>query len=348
MSRQVTIKDIAKKLGIAASTVSRALQDKPNISEATKARVLALASELKYEPNKIAVSLKNSSTKTIGVIIPEIVHFFFSTVISGIEEVAYANGYTVLFCQSNESYDKEVKDTLALLAQRVDGLLVSHSRETRDFKYFMDVRSKQIPVVFFDRVPCKLPFSRVTIDDFKAGQQATQHLIEQGCRRIAHLAGSLHLQICQDRKEGYLAALREASIPIAPELVVDCNLGSESEGYTAVQKLLQSAQLPDGIFANNDRIAIGAMRAIKQAGFRIPQDVAIIGFSGWQFCELTEPQLSTIAQPGREMGKVAMAMLLEQFEKTSFYQPKHVVLQTRLIARSSSNRQTALERISIR
>jgi len=335
---QVTIKDIAKVLGVSVSTVSRALQGNPKISDATREKVISLAKELKYAPNKIALSLKNQKTKTIGVIIPDIIHHFFASVISGVEDVAYSNGYTVMFCQSNESYEKEALDTMALLSNSVDGLLVSHSRETTNFSHFEEVISRNIPIVFFDRVTADVPAPKVTIDDFSAAKEATQHLIDQSCKSIVHLAGSLNLQICQRRKLGFIAALKENNMPFSEDLIIDCFKGNQEMGYQSMVKLLQSGVQPDGVFANNDHVAYGAMEAIKEAGLHIPNDIAVIGFGNWNFSSLIDPQLSSVDQQGVEMGRIAMRTLLNQVEDVQDENAKDIsiIIPSSFIARGSS------------
>lgn len=338
---QATIKDIAQQLNISPSTVSRALNNNPLISTKTKEKVIALAKRLKYQPNKIALGLKNQSTKTIGVIIPEIVHFFFSTIISGIEEVAYDRGYTVMFCQSNESYEKELLDTKALLSHRVDGILASHSRETSNFAHFQEVKTRGIPLVFFDRIPKDIVAPKVGIDDFAAAKSATQHLIEQGCTRIAHIAGPLALEIGQKRLEGYQSALTDHQLDPSDDLIIEALAGSKEEGYRCMKSLLakNQNQIPDGLFANNDISAIGAIMAIKEAGLKVPEDVAVVGFSNWQFCSLIEPQLSSIGQPGLEMGRLAANILIDLLEGQTVERiNKLKVLPTKLVIRASSKR----------
>lgn len=337
---QVTIKDIAKALGVSISTVSRALQGNPKISDATRKKVIQLAKQLNYAPNKFALSLKNHNSKTIGVIIPEVVHFFFASVISGIEEVAYANGYTVMFCQSNESYKKEALDTMALLSHRVDGLLVSHSRETTQFDHFQEVALRNVPIVFFDRVSTKIIAPKITIDDYEASKQATQHLIDQNCKRIVHLAGSLNLQICQRRKDGFVAALAENNIPFSDDLIIDCFKGTREMGFNSMQKLLQSPNRPDGVFANNDLVACGAMEAIKAAKIKIPEEIAVVGFGNWNFTSLIDPKLSSVDQNGIEMGRVAMRTLLDRIEgRLNGLDECLKVIPSAFIVRSSSDRE---------
>ena len=335
-SNQITIKDIANELNISASTVSRALNDHPYINSITKKEVVALAEKLNYTPNSIATSLRSQKTNTIGVIIPEIVHFFFSTVIAGIEEVAHSAGYTILCCQSKESYEREVLDTKALMTHRVDGMLVSFSQETTNFDHYKEVENKNIPIVFFDRIIKEMDASNVIVADYEGARKATEHLLDQGCLRIAHLAGPQHLNISKERLKGYLDVLKEHNLKPEEGYMQECG-GSEEEGYTCTTKLLKLANPPDGVFANSDMVALGAMKAIKELGLKIPEDVAIIGFSNWQFSELIEPQLSTVSQPGFEIGRTAMLLLLDELNsKDKIVHHKTEVLPAELIIRESS------------
>ena len=223
---QVTIKDIARELGISPSTVSRALKDHPDISPQTKKAVNELAEKLNYQPNIVALSLRQSKTNTLGVIIPELVHFFFSTVISGIEDVAYSAGYNVIITQSNESLQREKTDIKALFNSRVDGMLISVSRETNTFEHIEGILAKGVPMVFFDRVYENANSSMVIVDDLSGAKEATHHLIDQGCKRIAHLEGPPNLGITKQRLEGYIQALNDANIPINQELIVSCPAGN--------------------------------------------------------------------------------------------------------------------------
>ena len=266
---QVTIKDIARELGISPSTVSRALKDHPDISPETKRLVNELAEKLNYQPNIVALSLRQSKTNTIGVIIPEIVHFFFSTVISGIEDVAYSAGYNVILAQSNESQSREITDIKALFNSRVDGMLMSVSRETSNFDHIESILAKGVPIVFFDRVYKTEQASKIIVDDFTGAKEATLHLIDQGCKRIAHLEGPPNLEISKQRLEGYKEALKEHNIPFDKELVAICPSGTIEEGRSATEKLLSLKNKPDAIFATNDPAAMGAMQAIKEKGLKI-------------------------------------------------------------------------------
>lgn len=339
---QVTIKDIARELGISPSTVSRALKDHPDISPATKKAVNDLAEKLNYQPNIVALSLRQSKTNTLGVVIPEIVHFFFSTVISGIEDVAYSAGYNVILTQSNESLEREKTDIKALFNSRVDGMLISLSRETAAFDHIESMLNKGVPMVFFDRVYESENSSKVIVDDFSGAKEATLHLIDQGCKRIVHLEGPPNLGITKQRLEGYVEALKERNIPFDQNLVIPCPEASIDAGKVTTEKLLESmSPLPDGIFASSDPVAMGAMQVMRDKGIKIPQDIAVVGFSNWLFCEMTDPPLSTVDQPGFEMGQEATKLLIRQIEaktKGGDPQPETKVLKTRLIERKSSQK----------
>jgi len=273
-SNQITIKDIARILGISPSTVSRALKNHPDINSDTKKAVNDLAKELKYQPNAVALSLKNSRSNTIAVIIPEIVHFFFSSVISGIEDVASHKGYTVIICQSNERYLREVASVHTILSHRVEGVLVSLSKETTQFDHFLDLQQSGIPLVFFDRIAPEMDTDRVIIDDREAAYTATRHLIEIGRKRIAHFAGPQNLNIGKNRYQGYLQAHTEAGLPVDDRLLIQADTFEKAQ--LATIDMLNTGILPDGIFAVNDLTAIGAMKAIQKKGYKIPEDIAIV------------------------------------------------------------------------
>lgn len=337
---QVTIKDIARELGISPSTVSRALKDHPDISSETKKAVNALADKLNYQPNIVALSLRQKKTNTIGVVIPELVHFFFSTVISGIEDVAYEAGYSVIITQSNESFDREVTDLKALFNSRVDGMLLSISRETTNYDHIESILSKGVPIVFYDRMYNNPNTSKVIVDDYVGAKEAVAHLIDQGCKRVAHLQATPNLLISEDRLRGYKDALREANLPYQENFVLQCPSGTLEEAEKATRKLLALTPPPDAIFANNDMLAMGAMKAIKEKGLNIPGDVALMGFSNWFFSQLMDPPLSSVDQPGYEMGQEAARLLIRHIEMKDKDQgepqPETKVLKTRLIVRQSS------------
>lgn len=334
-SSQVTIKDIARTLGISASTVSRALKNHPDISEETKVAVNELAVRLKYQPNAVALSLRQSRSYTIGVIIPEIVHYFFSSVISGIEDVAYDAGFTVIICQSNEKYDREVANARMLLAHRVDGVLVSVSKETTDYSHLTMLQEGNIPLVFFDRIVPGIAADQVVIDDEEAAYKATMHLIKKGRKRLAHFAGPGNLLIGRDRKNGFLRALRESGLPADPELIIDAD--SFEKAHIAINRLLDAENLPDGIFTTNDLTAIGAIQALKKRGIRIPGQVAIVGFSDGHFSGITEPALTSVDQHGYEMGTIATRILLDRLvNPQENFVPQTKILIANLIVRGSS------------
>lgn len=334
-SNQITIKDIARILGISPSTVSRALKDHPDINSDTKKAVNELAAKLKYQPNAVALSLKNSRSNTIGVIIPEIVHYFFSSVISGIEDVASKKGFTVIICQSNESYDREVANARTLLSHRVDGILVSISKETYSFDHLTDLQDGGIPLVFFDRITPEINADQVIIDDMEASYKATRHLIEIGRKRIAHFAGPQSLIIGRDRLQGYMNALIEAGLPVDNRLIVEADTFEKAR--TAVDKMLDTGIVPDGVFAVNDLTAIGAMQTIQKKGYKIPEEIAVVGFSDGRFSGITDPNLSSVDQHGYEMGITAAEMLFQRIlSSEDKYVPEVKVLKADLIVRGSS------------
>lgn len=339
MKRQTTtIKDIARELGISPSTVSRALKDHFEISEETKKAVKRVAKELNYQPNSLALSLRYSKSNTIGVIVPEIVHFFFSTVISGIEDIAQSRGYNVIITQSNESVDREMMNLQTLFNNRVDGILVSLSRESYDYSHFDAMMQKGLPIVFFDRVAEALETSKVTVDDFLGGYQATWHLIEQGYARIAHLAGPKNLDITTERLKGFKKAHEEAGLPFDKTLIIYDKASDEKEAYNATLQLME-AKNPDALFASNDLAAMGSIKAAQKLGKHVPDDFGVVGFSNWHFTSLTNPSISTIEQPGFEMGQQATELLIKQIDaadkEVAF---ESIKLPTELLARGSSLR----------
>ena len=335
-SNQKTIKDIARKLNISPSTVSRALRNHPDISSRTKEQVISLAKELDYHPNSIAQSLQKRSTNTIGVIVPEIKYHFFSSVISGIEDVAYESGYIIMVCQSNESYERENINVRTLVSNRIAGLLISISQTTKNDEHFRILQRQGIPFVFFDRVCKNIETSKVVVDDHDGAFRAVEHLILSGYKKIAHLAGPRSISISQDRFQGYLSALKKYNIPFEDELVVYGGF-NEEDGIMGFQRLLQLDKKPDAIFAVNDPVAIGAFMQIKECGFKIPDDFALVGFSDNPVASLIDPPLTTVAQPKYKIGRIAATLLLEQIENTTDqYKPKVEVLKTQLIIRKST------------
>jgi LacI family transcriptional regulator len=313
-SAPVTIKDIARMLGISVSTVSRALKDHPDISADTKNKVTEIAGRLNYRPNALALGLKSSKSHTIGVIIPEIVHFFFSSVISGIEDLAYDEGYNVVVCQTNEMYERETMVARALLDHRVEGVLVSVAKTSMRFDHLTHFQDSGIPLVFFDRICPLIETDTVVVDDFKGALMATEHLIEIGCRNIVHLSAPENLLIGRFRKEGYCRALENHDIPVDPYNILLCDTAEKvAEKFC---RILTRIELPDGIYAVNDSTAIAAIQEIKKAGLRIPEDIAVVGFGDGPLATISSPTLTTVEQNGYDIGYEATRFLLDRIAKS--------------------------------
>ncbi|WP_431215461.1 LacI family DNA-binding transcriptional regulator [Puia sp. P3] len=307
---KVTILDIARELNITAATVSRALNDHPGIRESTKKAVRETATRLNYKHNKIASSLRLGRSSIIGVIIPSAEINFFGSVVHGIEKVAAENNYTVLIYQSNELYEHEKKGVQTFLQSRVDGVLASISKETINLDHYSEIRNRGIPLVLFDRTDDRLGVASVEVDDFAGAFQATSHLIDEGCRRVAHIAGQQHVNIFNLRLKGYVEALNVHNIPLNDDLIVYGKVSIES-GRECMNQLLSRPVIPDAVFAVEDFTALGAIQAIKAAGLRIPEDIAIIGFANEAFGEYITPSLSTVNQQTVVMGEEAARLLFE-------------------------------------
>lgn len=333
---QVTIKDIAKILHISPSTVSRALKDHPDINPQTKKNVKDLAEKLNYKPNKVALSLLQQESKIIGVIIPEIIHYFFSTVISGIEKVANEAGYHIIIAQSNESYYKEVENVQALLSSNIDGFIISMAKTTMQFDHFKNIEEIGVPMVFFDRSCDVVNADRIIIDDYDGAYKATKHLIDNGCKNIIHLAGPLNLDIGKNRKEGYLAALNESNIPLYDYSIQICD--TKEHAFQLIPELLRRHPAIDGIFAVNDLTAIGTIKAIKSIHKDVPQDVLVVGFTNSFISQISDPELTTVDQKGYEMGQNAARLLLKRIKSNENYGPVTTILNTELVVRKSSVR----------
>ena len=336
MSERTTIKDIAKILHLSSSTVSRALQNHPDISETTKEKILTLAKELDYHPDPFAQGLKTNQTKSIGVIIPEIKHDFFSSVLDGIDEIAHKSGYSIIVCKSNESYEREVRNTYVMASNRIGGIIVSISQTTNNSDHFKYLQKIGTPIVFFDRICEEIEADRIVVDDYNGAYCATEYLVLTGYNRIAHLAGPQKISICSLRYQGYKSALEKYQIPLCYDLVVYGGL-HEQDGWVGTEKLLNRRDLPDAIFAVNDPVALGAYMKIKDVGLKIPDDIALIGFSDNKISSLLDPPLTTVSQPAYDIGKMAAKLLLQRikFPVTS-YKPETVVLKTMLIVRKST------------
>ncbi len=334
--KRASISDIAKELNLAVSTVSRALSGHSRISEATRQRVWKLAEQLNYQPNHLAAALRKGRSNTLGVIVPHIDGHFFALVMKGMEAVANQAGFNVMLCQSNEDYEHEKKNIETLINAQVEGILVSLARTTRDFKHFEKVRKRDVPLVFFDRILDGADVSAVVLDDFQGGYQSTKHLLDQGCRRIAHFGGPQHLNIYKNRYAGYRQALLDHGIAPEAELVIFSDMKME-DGTQGMQQLLALPQRPDAVFSASDFSIVGALQVLKERKLRIPYDLALAGFSNETFTSLTEPMLTSVDQRCEEMGQAAMRLLLEMVRERGQRQPpRKIVLQPELLPRESS------------
>lgn len=338
-----TIHDIAKELNITASTVSRALQDHPRISDATKKAVLKIAKKLNYQPNHIAAALRNGKSKIIGIIVPTADRTFFSAIIRGIEEVANKSQYNVMICQSHDDYTKEVSTVEALLNARVDGILASFAKGTENFDHYFKAKQKGIPIVLFDRSYHALDVSHVVIDDYLGSYQAVEHLIQQGCRRIAHLNSTRKLSIYKERLRGYREALEAYGLPFDKDLVIEGNLQYE-DGVAGMKKLLQLEQQPDAVFSASAYGAMGAMSVLKEREIAIPDEIALVCFSNEPFTMFCDPPLTCIDQQSMLIGNAAAKIFLEQISVgTEKFVPKKIVLTPELIIRKSSLKNRKIE-----
>jgi DNA-binding LacI/PurR family transcriptional regulator len=335
-AKPATIKDIARSLGVSISTVSRAMRDFPDVNPDTKQAVLEMAKQLDYQPNQVALSLVTRHTHSIGVIVPNL-DYFFATAVRGIDEIALEAGYTVLTCQSNESYGREITNTQRLLNSQVDGLIVSLSSATSNVDHMRRLMTRGVPLVLFDRVATDLNATKVVLDNHDGAMQAVNHLFEQGCRRIAYIAGPPSFSISNQRKEGYITALLQHGLPIDEDLIVHCEF-DQAHAYSATEQLLDRVQRPDAIFAVSDRLAIGALLALRHRGLRVPEDVALVGFNDEPVARLLTPGLSSVGQPAFEMGKVAAQLFLEQLNSESVIPPRTITLKPTLVVRESSSK----------
>jgi LacI family transcriptional regulator len=339
MFQPVTIKDIAKALGLSTSTVSRALTDRYEISAETKKIVLAYAEKIGYQPNPIAQSLKERRSHSIGVVVCEVANNYFSQAINGIESIAYNRGYHVIITQTHESFDREVVNVQHMASRGVDGLLISLSSETQDLSHIKYLHEKGLPMVFFDRVANEIETHKVIANNYQGAFDATEHLIQAGSRRIAHLTNSPHLSITVERLEGYRAALDKHGIPFNPAYLRHCEHGGmiQTEVETAVTQLLALPDRPDAIFIASDRLSSGCLISLKNHGIAVPADIAVAGFTNTDVAELFDPALTTVRQPAFKIGQIATEMLIQLIEsKHPVTEFETRMLDAELIIRSSS------------
>ncbi|AOW16000.1 LacI family transcriptional regulator [Polaribacter vadi] len=336
MKQKITIKTIAKELGVSTSTVSKALKDSHEISSDTKEKIQAYANLYNYKPNHLALQLRNQKTKVIGVILPKIVHHFFSTVIMGIEEGANEKGYNIMVCFSNESYKKEVETLKVLSNGSVDGIIVSIANETlknKDFKHFTDLVAEEIPLVLFDRVVDEILCDKVVVDDVGAGYKATKYLLDNGAKKIALITTPNHVNVGALRRQGYEKALIENYIKTDPNLIVEIDENQDIKDQ--IEKVFDKDI--DGVFAVNEIYAANSMKIAKERGLNVPNDLSVIGFTDGLISEYSSPTITTMAQHGFTMGKQAVELLIEKIEKeTEAYKPKKIVISSDLKLREST------------
>jgi LacI family transcriptional regulator len=337
--KETTLKEIAETLGISITTVSKALKNYPDVSEKTRKAVLALAEELNYTPNSFAVNLRTKESKTIGLIIPEVVHHFFSNVINGIIAEAEKNGYLVIILQSNESLELEKKQVALLINKRVDGIIMSLSNESNNDFHIKEILRKEIPFVQFDKISKLIPSSKVIINDQKAAMEAVQHLIDKGCKKIAHIRGPENPQNAIDRFIGYRKALEKNGIPYDSKLVYTCKNVTFEEGLEFAKQIVEEHPDVDGIFVITDLVAVGVLAYFNEKGIQVPNQIAVIGFSNWFMSQVITPKLSTVDQPSYEMGVAAFGLLLEEMicrKDGKVFIPRTIELETSIIERDSS------------
>jgi LacI family transcriptional regulator len=335
-AKEVTIYDIAKKLNVSPATISRGLQDHPGISKKTKKRILDVVEELGYRTNHFARNLRQQQTKTIGVLVHELNSNFITSVLAGIEKVTTEAGYDIIIAHSSESYEKEVANAKNLFHKRVDGLIASLAFDTNDLEHFQSYVDKGVPILFFDRVEQNENSTVVIIDNAKCGYIATKHLIDQGCKKIAHITSSLKRNVYSQRYKGYRDALFDNGIEFDETLLIVGDL-SEKAGIEAAMKMLKMSPLPDGAFITNDFVAAVCMRTLKENGISIPGEIAIVGFNNDAIGKLIEPALTTINYPGEDVGEIAARNLINHLKGISnLHQTNTIVVRSDLIVRKSS------------
>lgn len=337
--KETTLKEIAETLGISITTVSKALKNYSDVSDKTRKAVIALAQELNYTPNSFAVNLRTQESKTIGLIIPELVHHFFSSVINGIIAEAEKNGYLVIILQSNESLELEKKQVSLLINKRVDGIIISLSNESNNDFHIKEILRKEIPFVQFDKISKLIPSSKVIINDRKAAMEAVQHLIDKGCKKIAHIRGPENPQNAIDRFLGYKKALENNGISYDSKLVYNCKNVTFEEGVEFAKQIVEDHPDVDGIFVITDLVAVGVLAYFNEKGIQVPNQIAVIGFSNWFMSQVITPKLSTVDQPSYEMGVAAFTLLLEEMlcrKEGKVFNPRTIELETTIVERNSS------------
>jgi len=338
--KSITIYDIAKKLNYSTSTISRALRDHHSIGKKTAEKIKAEAEKMGYRPNTLAAGLRQNKTKTIGVLISRINRPFMSSLISGIEDEAKKAGYTVIIIQCNDDYETEIKNAKTLYDMRIAGIITSLGMQTVNYKHFEPFLNQNIPVVFVDRVPEQFAAYKIIIDNYDSAFRATKHLIDQGCKRIAHFAGSQNRLIYKDRRRGYEDALKEAGFEVDKDLIIQFDTLSAREGKKGAKRLLNLKKAPDGLFSSNDTAAISAIQYAKKHGVLVPKELAVIGFNDDPIATIIEPSLSSVSNPASKMGKLAARSVLDNLKQVAQNGQLNqiTILETKLIIRESSQR----------
>ncbi len=342
--KEVTIYDIASALNISIATVSRALKNDPVVSKRTKKKIFDLAAKMGYRTNHFARNLRNQTTNTIGIIVHELSSNFITSVLAGVEKVTTEAGYDLIIAHSSESFSKEIANAKNLFDKRVDGLIASLSFDTKNLDHYKPFKEKNVPVIFFDRVEQDGKNTVVVIDNDKCGYQATEHLIQQGCKRIVHITSSLKRNVYAQRFNGYKEALSENGIPYDENLLIVHDL-SESAAIESAMQMLKMNPLPDGVFITNDFVAAVVMRTLKENNIKIPEDMAIVGFNNDAICTLVEPALSTINYPGIDVGEVAARNLVNHLKGIGNIQNTNtIIIRSNLIIRNSSLKSEIIEK----
>ena len=336
-NRRITLKDLAKDLNLSASTISRALDNHPAISAATKKLVQKKAEELGFIPNSIASSFRTKKTKSIGIIVPRIDIHFHSLVISGIEDYAYKNGYNVTIFQSKDSLKREKEIVKILQNRMVDGIIACLSIETKKCDHFRKFEKLGVPLVFYDRVPTDFDANKIIINDFESAFKATEHLIAAGCKRLGHIAGSQKTSIFKSRLEGFKAAVMKHGLPIQENFIMTTKSLGYEEGVICANRYLELPELPDGIFCANDYTAVSLIQVFRKANIKIPQQVAIAGFSNYPISKVIEPHLTTVNDCAFQMGESSAKLLIRKFEdQDDFVNAETITIRTELIVREST------------
>lgn len=339
-SAPMTMKDIARELGISVATVSRALKDSPRISEERRKAIQQYAREHNFYPNVIGEALRHSRvmpSRVVGVIVPEFTHYYFSSILTGIEEAAMARGYYIMVALSNEQYEREARICEMFHRQKVCGVIVSQAKDTMRYEHFQRLLEAGVPLVFYDRICTGLNTSRVVVDDYMGAMTAVNYLIETGCRRIAFYGSDMHLEISKNRYNGYRDAMHKAGLTVNDSLVFECDNRALAEEITP--ELLQRSNRPDAVFAVNDDTAIGVLYTAKRLGLRVPEDLSICGFTNGERAVACDPMLTTVEQRGKQVGMEAVRILLDHVEGViPLDKVEKCVVRTRLIVRGTTRK----------